>query len=314
MRIGIITPAFQVAPYIGAAIASVLEQTHTDWSMVVVDDGSTDATPDQVLRWQHPRLRLIRQRHAGVSAARNQGMAAVEADALLFLDADDWLAPDALAVLAAALEAAPWAAAAAGCWARMRPGTAPTVHRPPAGDLLTRLLIRNRFANGGHLLLRHEAVEAAGRFRTDLCYGEDWEYWVRIALLGEFVAAPERHPLCFVRERGAGACARMAAQPGALQPCLDAIYALPDLPARVGRERLALLRRKADAEAAWVVGRELIRHGEPAQGQAWLRRSLVAAPSLRRTALAAAAVGAGWLPPHWRGPLRPYGDIAPLTG
>ena len=42
-------------------------------------------------------------------------------------------------------------------------------------------LTRNLFANGGHLLIRREAIEAAGDFREDLSYGEDWEYWTRLS-------------------------------------------------------------------------------------------------------------------------------------
>ena len=75
MRIGIVTPAYNAAPWIGDAIASVIAQTHDDWAMVVVDDGSTDATADVVARVADPRMRLIRQPNAGVSAARNRGMA-----------------------------------------------------------------------------------------------------------------------------------------------------------------------------------------------------------------------------------------------
>jgi glycosyltransferase involved in cell wall biosynthesis len=77
MRIGIVTPAYNAASWIGDAIASVIGQTHDDWAMVVVDDGSTDATADIVARAGDARIRLIRQANAGVSAARNHGMAEV---------------------------------------------------------------------------------------------------------------------------------------------------------------------------------------------------------------------------------------------
>ena len=84
----------------------------------------------------------------------------------------------------------------------LRPGRL-GCRRPPlpgtgAGRLLERLLTRNLFANGGHLLIRREAIEAAGDFRTDLVYGEDWEYWTRLAAPGEFVSVPSRSPLLFV--------------------------------------------------------------------------------------------------------------------
>ena len=93
MRIGIVTPAFNVSPFIGETIVSVLAQTHGDWTMVVVDDGSTDETASVVRGFDDPRLRLVSQQNAGVSAARNRGAVALDCDAVLFLDGDDGLAP-----------------------------------------------------------------------------------------------------------------------------------------------------------------------------------------------------------------------------
>jgi glycosyltransferase involved in cell wall biosynthesis len=103
MRVGIVTPAWNMAPWIGAAIRSVLAQTHVDWRMVVVDDGSTDGTPDVVWALSDERLTLLRQVHEGVSAARNRGLLALEpgCEAILFLDADDQLTPNALTRLVA---------------------------------------------------------------------------------------------------------------------------------------------------------------------------------------------------------------------
>ena len=174
MRIGIVVPAFNAAPWIGDAIASVIAQTHRDWTLVVVDDGSVDTTVNVVARFDDPRIRVIRQANAGVSAARNRGIAALSGrnDALLLLDADDWLAHDALSRLANSLAASPGAVAAVGAYAFVDTGR---WRRPPAGDVLERLLVRNLFANGGHLLLRTTAVLAAGGFLTGLTYGEDWE-------------------------------------------------------------------------------------------------------------------------------------------
>jgi glycosyltransferase involved in cell wall biosynthesis len=295
MRIAVIVPAFNVAPFLLQTLLSVVAQTHADWMLVVVDDGSTDATAavaeSLAASLQDPRIALIRQAHAGVSAARNRGMrytAPLLHDACLFLDGDDWLAPHALAVLADTLAAAPWAVAAGGRYARIgadgefRPSPA-----PPEGCLLAPLMTRNLFANGGHLLIRREAVSAAGEFRTDLSYGEDWEYWARIALHGEFVAARSRAPVLFVRERPGSACFSHATDPAAYRPAIEAIHANKSIAERLGRPRLAALRTRSEAEIAWTIGRELIRHGSCRDGRHWLRQSLRIAPSLRRIGLVA---------------------------
>ena len=162
MKISVITPAYNVAPYIGATVTSVLAQSHQDWALIVVDDGSADATADIVAQYRDPRIRLIRQRNAGVAAARNRGIAEAASDAILFLDADDWLAPDALDRLAAAL---PGAVAAYGAYRFVsEEGEATGRTRSPkvTGDIVPKLLERNLFANGGHILMRRDAVAAAG--------------------------------------------------------------------------------------------------------------------------------------------------------
>jgi glycosyltransferase involved in cell wall biosynthesis len=304
MHIGIVTPAFNVAPYIGDAIRSVLAQTHQDWTMTIVDDGSTDATAAIAGGIDDPRVRLIRQSNAGVSAARNRGLRATAAAAILFLDGDDWLSPDALSNLRAALQTDPNAVAAVGPYVRMSPGGANSgrVRRPASGDLLESLLVRNLFANGGHLLIHRVVLDATGPFHPGLCYGEDWEYWTRIARLGWFTATPEPAPLLFVRERHDGAYLGMATRPESFAPCMDAIFNAPALKMRFSVRELARLRGRAVAENDWIVGRELIRHGQRDEGRHFLRRSVAAAPSLKRIALLAA----GSLPMVRVGPFRSY--------
>ena len=303
MRIDIITPAFDVAPYIGDAVRSVLAQTHRYWTMTIVDDGSADETAAIAGSFDDPRIRLLRQRHAGVSAARNLGLVASNAEAVLFLDADDWLSPDALTELSRALREAPNSVAAVGPYQRVTDRVAPVdgVCRPVSGDLLQPLLVRNLFANGGHLLIRRTMAETAGTFDLRLSYGEDWEYWIRLARFGAFTAARTPEPVLFVRERPGGACRGMAARPESLVPCMDVIFNAQALKSRFSVADLARLRRRAEAENDWIVGRELIRHGQRAAGRSFLRRSVVAAPSVKRVALLAA----GSLLPRV-GPFRSY--------
>ena len=304
MHIAVVVPAYNVAAFLPDAMRSVLRQTHTSWTMIVVDDGSTDATPAVAATFQDSRIVLIRQANAGVSAARNRGIHRAgdsAPDAFLFLDGDDWLVPDALARLAGTLDAAPWAVAACGRYARVAAGGGAIrlSPAPPDGCLLERLLIRNLFANGGHLLIRREAIETAGDFRRDLTYGEDWEYWTRLAMLGEFAAVRGRSPLLFVRERAGSAYRVNAADPAAYRPVIDAIHRNPAVASRIGSARLADLTDRAGAEIAWTVGRELIRHGSRQDGVLWLVRSLRQAPSLKRLIVA----GLSW---RQTGPFAPY--------
>lgn len=313
MRIAVIIPAWNAATTLAEAVRSVLAQSLPPTQILVVDDGSDDATAAVASRFSAPALHLLRQRHAGVSAARNRGIVAAESDAVLFLDADDRLAPDALAVLAATLAAAPRAVAATGAWAWLPADGAPAAPpryrpHPLPQDLLATLVVRNRFANGGHVLIRRDAALRAGGFDPALCYGEDWAFFVHLAALGPFAFAATRAPLLFVRSRPEGAYRRCAADPAAFAPCMAAIFGCRLVGERLGTGRLAALRRRAEAENAWIVGRERVRQGRPGEGRRFLRRSVHAAPSLRRLGLLCLAAIAPLLPPAWRGPFRPYGD------
>jgi GT2 family glycosyltransferase len=94
-RFSVVIPAFNSAATLARAIESVRAQSWPAHEIIVVDDGSTDATAG-VVRQFGDVVRLIQQNNSGVSVARNAGAAAATGDWLAFLDADDWYAPDRL--------------------------------------------------------------------------------------------------------------------------------------------------------------------------------------------------------------------------
>ncbi|MBW8371330.1 MAG: glycosyltransferase family 2 protein [Thiobacillus sp.] len=92
-RFSVVIPAFNAAATLARAIESVQAQSWPVHEIIVVDDGSTDATAEVARRFAGA-VRLIRQTNSGVSVARNAGAAAATGDWLAFLDADDWYAED----------------------------------------------------------------------------------------------------------------------------------------------------------------------------------------------------------------------------
>jgi glycosyltransferase involved in cell wall biosynthesis len=90
--VSVVIPAYNVGAHIGKCLASVLSQTRADLEAIVIDDGSTDGTAEVVEGYAaDPRVKCIRQKNAGVAAARNAGLDAATGEFLAFVDGDDWI-------------------------------------------------------------------------------------------------------------------------------------------------------------------------------------------------------------------------------
>ena len=99
--ISVIVPVYRVEKYLPACIDSILNQTFTDFELILVDDGSPDRCPeicDETAK-RDARVRVIHQANQGLSAARNAGIEAARGAWLSFVDSDDFLAPDFLETL-----------------------------------------------------------------------------------------------------------------------------------------------------------------------------------------------------------------------
>lgn len=96
MTVSVIVTTYNYAQFLREAINSVLGQTIEDLQVLVVDDGSTDNTPDILASFDDPRIEVIRTPHQGSCATRNEGLAQARGDFIAFLDADDHFRPDKL--------------------------------------------------------------------------------------------------------------------------------------------------------------------------------------------------------------------------
>ena len=94
----VIVPAYNTGEAIGRCIDSILAQSIGDWELIVVDDGSSDCTPEVIDEYagKDERIRAIHIANGGVSNARNVGLEAARGEYVMFVDSDDWLEPDYL--------------------------------------------------------------------------------------------------------------------------------------------------------------------------------------------------------------------------
>ena len=105
-KVSVIIPVYNVSAFLPQCLGSLRNQTLTDIEILCIDDGSSDDSAGIVSRFrqQDPRIRLLRQSHRGVSAARNLGICHARGSYSLFLDADDWVDPQMLECLWEAAE------------------------------------------------------------------------------------------------------------------------------------------------------------------------------------------------------------------
>ena len=193
-KVTIVIAAYNAEKFIRQTLESAFAQSLNDIEVIVVDDGSTDGTQSILSSFSNCRLKVLRQANGGVSAARNAGLAATRAPYVFFLDADDLLLRDSLSRMVTALEQAPQRIACFAHHIRIaEDGSALSTPANlrwkmfPAADTLRHLIAKNFIACGA-ICIRTEAARAVGGFDPTLKLGEDWEFWCRLAVLGDFVA------------------------------------------------------------------------------------------------------------------------------
>lgn len=293
--VSVVIPAKNVAAYVGETVASALAQGEVS-EVIVVDDGSTDNTTAIIRAIRDPRLRLMTNDSAGVSAARNLGARHATGEWLLFLDADDRLRPGAVAALLAAARRAPRAVLVYGDYNTIdsegrqigRRGLLKG-RRKPSGDVLARLARGNFIVNGGVALARAEAFRAIGGFDPALRYCEDWHCWCRLAAIGEFEFAPEL--LLDYRLHTTNTMNAAVRTPQDFFPAIARVFDDGLIMARLPEGITAGLRLAAELHLITYSAMQAVRVGRYRDAFAYLgmvgRRSLKALPrAAARTALA----------------------------
>jgi glycosyltransferase involved in cell wall biosynthesis/peptidoglycan/xylan/chitin deacetylase (PgdA/CDA1 family)/2-polyprenyl-3-methyl-5-hydroxy-6-metoxy-1,4-benzoquinol methylase len=193
--VSVIIPAYNAAETLAECLDSIINQTHSDWEMVVIDDGSSDSTLEIARRYAggDPRITVRQQNHQGVSAARNLGLTAARMPWVLFLDADDWVAPSHLEKMTAALSADSSLDAVHCGWSiHTREGEVIEEDRCAAVGDLFHLLARHPAFIVHACVVRRSLVQAVGGFDPAYSRIQDWVMWQRVSRTGcRFGAVPE---------------------------------------------------------------------------------------------------------------------------
>lgn len=229
--VSIVMPAYQAAGTIAEAVASVLAQTWQDWELIVVDDGSSDATAAvaRAAAKGDPRVFVRRLgKNAGAAAALNIGWRSSRAELVAILDADDVALPERLAQQLRFLAEHPKISAlgAAAYFVDSRGQHLWTVVQPPDhAALLRRRWYRSPFIHST-VMMRRTFLEATGGYADGLRLIYDYDLWMRGFFLGGFEYANLPEPLVVYRtlpvqrsdmiRAGAGVRLRAGAREGRL--------------------------------------------------------------------------------------------------
>ena len=200
--VSVIIPTFNRAHRIARAVASVLYQTFTDYEVLVVDDGSEDAT-SEVLQPFRSRVKCIHHsENLGVSAARNTGISASHSPLIAFLDSDDYWLPGKLAAQVSFFSEHPEAVACQTeeLWIRRGVRVNPMKkHLKPSGEIFEPSL-KLCVVSPSAVVVKRTLLEDVGVFDKDFPVCEDYDLWLRISWKYPIWLIPE--PL-IIKEGGA---------------------------------------------------------------------------------------------------------------
>ncbi|MEQ9240486.1 glycosyltransferase family 2 protein [Roseovarius indicus] len=280
----IIVPAYNAAATLPDTLDSLLAQSFRDFEIIIVDDGSTDATADVAYGYtRDPRVSIVSQANRGLAGARNSGIAAARGLYVGFCDADDLWAPGKLAAHVMHLDMNPdvglsysGSALIDGTGRRLGVNQRPRL----LGVLAAHIFKRNPVGNGSAVVMRRSALDdlayrPAFETRRDWVFdetfrqSEDIECWLRLALSTDWEIEGVPGLLTLYRVNGGGLSANTDRQFAAWERMVEKLRPInPDFFERhEGAARayqLRYLARRAvsahDGDAAWSLVRRAMEH------------------------------------------------------
>lgn len=267
--VSIIIPTYNRAHLLGRAIQSVLDQTHQDFELIIVDDGSTDNTEEIVRSFSDERIRYIKHdKNRGGAAARNTGIKAARGEYIAFQDSDDEWLPEKLEKQIRVFETVPPEVGVVYTGFHRLENNKKTYI--PSSKITQKegyifsSLLKGNFVTTQAVLVKRECFERAGMFDENLPRLQDWELFIRISKYYHFKCIDEPLVISYYQPRS------ISADQNALIRALELILErhFEDLK----KDRRVL------ASHCLILGHLLCSNGQLKQGRSYLIKAVKAYP------------------------------------
>lgn len=191
--VSVVIPLYNSEKTIKETLDCVFRQTFSDWEIIAVNDGSTDATLDILAAIKDSRLKVFSYPNGGISVSRNRGLALAQGEYIAFLDHDDLWTPEKLELQLKALQENPQAAIAYS-WTNLIDKSGNFIRECSRskvnGNAYAKLLSGNFLHTASNPLIRKEALVNIGGFDETFFGPEDWDLFLRLSTKYEFVVVP----------------------------------------------------------------------------------------------------------------------------
>lgn len=183
VKVSVVVPTYNYAQYLPDCLHSIANQGMRDFEIVVVDDGSTDSTPEvlgNLIKELNLNIRIVRKENGGLCSALNAGHAAAEGKYILNLDVDNMLPPQALEILSDAMDERPWLDVVSGGLIHQSDEKVWKAQDWPFGriDIHQQLHHINQLTSSS--MMRAASIERFGGYRERMLRNEDGEWWCRL--------------------------------------------------------------------------------------------------------------------------------------
>lgn len=230
--VSVVTPTYNRARELPETIESVLAQTYANIEYIILDDGSTDGTPELLRRYE-PRLKWVRHDNMGEARSVNRGWQMARGEFIVSVSSDDPLLPDLVACAVTFMQANPDVLVGYPDWLMIdEEGRVIKQVQTREYDHAS-MVLWNCCMPGPGAIIRRRAFELAGYRNPDFRYMSDYDHYLRVSLHGPFARIP--HTLAKWRDHR-GATTNMAIGPKLAAECVrvaHAFFAAPNVPAHI---------------------------------------------------------------------------------